>query len=300
MDRSVTRAVVAVALFAGASTSALGSIFHEASDYNVFTFGSLHYTNSSIGGRVAAGGSVAFQNVGLGGQLAPSFGGRDDVVAAGSVQMINGQVAGGNLRYAGVGLIRNAGFPNGSAYRADSPISFENARAALQNTSLLMADLQVTGDTAVRWGGITLTGTSDGTNVFSLSGADLWSATSLTINASADSTVIINVDGSNQRMQNFGFSLQGGVEATDILFNFFETTSLRLTGVGVQGSVLAPFANVHFTNGQLNGQLIASSLQGSGAINNAPFTGLLRTVPAPGAAALACLAMGVTVTRRRR
>lgn len=296
---ATTTAAIAAISGAGAGAALASPYFTTATDYNVFTFGSASLINTSVGGRIATGGSLSLTSMGIGAQLPNSNGSRDDIITAGAIQMTWGSVANGNIRHAGAGAFTGVGLPNGSTYQAASPISFSDARSSLIDFSNSLAALDVTGSTSVAWGGVTLTGADATLNVFSLSSGALQNATSFTINVPTAATVLINVDGATNRMQNFGFNLVGATDAT-VLFNFFETTTLNLSGIGVKGSVLAPLAAVGFSNGNLDGTLIAESFRGSGSFNNRPFTGSLTSVPAPGAAALALLGMTIAGPRRRR
>jgi hypothetical protein len=72
------------------------------------------------------------------------------------------------------------------------------------------------------------------------------------------------VIGAADSIQNTGFSLIGGIGADHVLYNFYGATSLTLSGVGVEGTILAPTAAVTFNNGAINGGMIAGSLVGSG------------------------------------
>ena len=292
----IATAAAAIAATCGAAVAS--PYFTTATEYNLFTFDSASLINTSVGGRIASGGSVSLTNISVGAQLTNSHGSRDDVITAGALQMTYGSVANGNIRHAGAAALNGVGLPNGSAYQASSPLSFTDARNSLIDFSNTLANLDVTGSTSVAWGGVTLTGADADLNVFSLSSAALQNATSFTINVPTAATVLINVDGASNRMQNFGFNLVGASDAT-ILFNFFETTTLNLSGIGVQGSILAPLAAVGFSNGVVNGTLIAESFRGSGSFNNRPFTGSLTSVPAPGAASLALLTIAAANRRRR-
>ncbi len=288
----ITAAVVAA--------SAHGApIFPQASDYNVFTFGSASIANTSVGGRIAAGGSISLSGVGIGAALTNSRGQRDDIITAGAISMSNGSVANGNIRYAGAAAFRGVGIPNGSAYNAAAPFSFENARSEILALSSAWSELAVTGSTTVQWGGVNLVGTSSGLNVFSVSSAALQNANSFKISVPTGATVLINVDGAYNRMRNFGFNLNGAADDR-ILFNFFETTSLELGGIGVEGSILAPLASVRFQNGNIDGALIANTLTATGSFQSRPFTGALPQIPAPGAAVLAFLGLTIAGPRRRR
>lgn len=296
MLRRISTTAAAIAATSGAAVAS--PYFTNATEYNLFTFGSTSIINTSVGGRIASGGSISLTNISVGAQLTNSNGSRDDVITAGALQMTYGSVANGNIRHAGAAALTGVGLPNGSAYQASSPLSFTDARNSIIDFSNSLANLDVTGSTSVAWGGVTLTGSSADLNVFSVSSADLFNANSFTINAPTSSTVLINVGGATNRMQNFGFNLVGATKS-NILFNFFETTTLNLSGIGVEGSILAPLAAVGFSNGALNGSLIAESFRGSGSFNNQPFTGSLTSVPAPGAASLAMLGLAVAGRRRR-
>jgi len=104
----------------------------------------------------------------------------------------------------------------------------------------------VNGTTTVQdWGNptaqITFNGTNPTLNVFRVLGTDMNRANSVYINAPASSTVLINIDGTTDRMTNFGFFLSG-VSRQHVLYNFYQATTLTLNSIGVEGSILAPRA----------------------------------------------------------
>src|SRR5262249_4066755 len=93
------------------------------------------------------------------------------------------------------------------------------------------------------------------------------------------------------QMQYFGMTVSG-TDQQHVLFNFPDATSLSVAGISVQGSVLAPGADVTFSNGNLEGTLVAGTLTGSGEFHNFPTLALIPVqVPAP------TLAPDVTVTK---
>ena len=49
---------------------------------------------------------------------------------------------------------------------------------------------------------------------------------------------------------------------THVLWNFYHTEVLTISGTSVQGSILTPKANVTFMNGNINGSLAAYNLMG--------------------------------------
>ena len=136
------------------------------------------------------------------------------------------------------------------------------------------------------WRALNLTGTSSTLNVFNVKGSDLSSGNGLYISTPSGSTVVINVDGSSVSLQNMGISLgaanQVATTSKDkILFNFTQASSLNINSIGVTGSNLAPYASVSFSNGSLDGTLIAQSVCGSGTYKINSFTGTIAAVPEP-------------------
>ena len=64
-----------------------------------------------------------------------------------------------------------------------------------------------------------------------------------------------------------------GTAISNVLFNFYQATSLTIQGIDITGSVLAPFAAVNFISGVQNGQMICKSLIGMGQFNYVLFGG---------------------------
>jgi hypothetical protein len=90
---------------------------------------------------------------------------------------------------------------------------------------------------------------------------------------------------------------------TRILYNFYEATSLTIAGIGVQGSILAPWADTFFDDGHIDGNLIAKSLRGAGEGHNRLFDGNLPVQPVPEPATLVLLGSGLcglAAWRRRK
>jgi len=246
-----------------------------AGDFTIFVFGDLTASNTDSTGRVAAGGNANLTNFGVGLALTNSNGTRDDLVVGGNLTYTNGNVYNGNVVHGGTASLMSVTLFNGTV-RQDTPIDFGAEQAFQKSLSAFLGSQPATASTVVEpWGGIFLTGTDPVLNIFQLSGSALASATYFQISAPAGATVLINVSGTMDQMQNFGFSLVGGVTRNFVLFNFFEATSLTLQGIGVEGTILAPCAHVNFNNGDVNGSIIADSLSGYGESHHVPFDGCL-------------------------
>jgi choice-of-anchor A domain-containing protein len=254
---------------ANATTNGLG----VASDYNVFTLGNVTQSYTDIQGKVAAGGTINFSGS-IGGSLPANSG--NVVVAGGDLILSNGQVNNGNAIYGGTATIAsNEGFPNGKATKG-SYIDFNAATSSLQSLSSNLSSLTANGSTSIKYGGITLTGTDPQLEVFNLDGTQLSSANNFTINSQAGATVVVNISGTNVSLQNFGFSINGTNEQ-DILFNFYQATTLTASGIAIEGSILAPLANFSFNNGHVDGNVVVNSLTGNGESHNSLFQGNLPT-----------------------
>ena len=256
-----------------------------ANDYNVFTLGNFNEQYTDVEGKLAAGGNINFTANSVGSQLATNSG--NVVVAGNNLILNNGQVNNGNAVYGGSATISSEGFPNGTVSKGN-PIDFTTAGQQLKSLSQNLASLTANGKTTVQsWGGINLTGSDSQLDVFNLNGSDLSKTNSFEIDSSPNSTVIVNVSGTTVSLQNFGFNIQG-TDKQNILYNFYEATSLSANGVGIQGSILAPLANFAFNNGQVNGNVVVNSLTGNGESHNYLFKGNLPTpqtsqkVPEPG------------------
>lgn len=76
-----------------------------------------------------------------------------------------------------------------------------------------------------------------------------------------------------------------GKFTNNILFNFVDATNITFHSVGIKGSVLAPYANISFYNGQVDGNLIAKNLSSpdgefTGQVNNYRFGAIDVSEPA--------------------
>ncbi len=292
-------ATLAFGLSAPAKAMSLG----PASDYNVFILGDVTQSNTDSEGKMAVAGNVTFSNFFVGMELPKSTSNGDVLIVGKNLSYTNGEVN-GNAVYGGQANVTNVTFNNGSL-RKDSPIDFAKAGQTLLDLSKSLTGLNAKDADVNAGGGITLTGTDQALNVFNLSGAALSATNSLEINAPTNSTVVVNVSGADVSMKNFGFNILG-TSRQNVLYNFYEAKSLSASGIGIQGSVLAPLANFKFNNGQINGNLIAASLTGGGQSNNFLFQGELpdptptSKVPEPATlAGLGLVAAAGVVSRRK-
>ncbi len=267
---------IVVTLALGISAKANAVELGVASDYNVFVLGDITQKYTDIEGKLAAGGNINFVG-GLGSRLSGNSG--KVVVAGQNLTLSNGQVYHGNAVYGGTANVSgNVGFPQGTLSQGN-PIDFNAAGEELRSLSEYLATLTPTGKTTVQpWGAINLSGTGTAFDVFNLAGSDVSKTNYFEIKGDANSTILVNISGKDVSLQNFGFNILG-TNKQKVIYNFYEATNLTASGIGIEGSILAPLANFNFNNGQVNGNVVVASLTGNGESHNYLFNGDLPSVP---------------------
>jgi choice-of-anchor A domain-containing protein len=294
----------------GASNCEAGSL-GIAGNYTEFILGTSTRTNVDSEGQVAVGGTATFNNFTFDSNInASNIFGTNSLIVGGDLGGSQTVVQGfGNALYdskSTPNLYFNGG---GSGSMGPSGTLFSDARTYLTNESSFLSGLAANGTTTVNFGALSLTGSNNSLDIFTVTGAQLAAAAGhgLSITAPAGATVLVNVDGTSDNFSDLTTVLNN-VTNTHVLFNFSQATSLALGdpskgGLEGEGTILAPNAAVTFTSGQINGSLIAASLTGTGETHLDLFTGTLPlAVPEPSSivmAAIACIT-GVFALARKR
>ncbi len=241
-----------------------------AKDYNLFVIEDANQPSSDTQGKAAVGRNATFANYSIGDLLPANSG--DVLIVGNSLNFISGAIYGGNVVY---GYSSNLPQSNvsitGGTLRKDSPINFASAKVYLENLSTTLSTSTVNGTTTFQYGGLTLTGSDPFLNVFTVTGANLSSANNVSINVPNGSVVLVNIGGTTLTWT--GGLVVNGTAINNVLFNFYQATSITVQGIDIRGSVLAPFAAVNFASGVINGQMICKSLTGMGQFNLALFGG---------------------------
>ncbi len=310
-----------------------------AGDFNDFVFHDNTQSGSDAEGRVAVGGNAYLGSF----TVASSMGsGTDNLIVGGNASnsgtlfngglLVNGDVnwaspsitgrvaVNGNATFTGggslagpvsvVGTYTAPGYfpPNTSNVPTPLPFDFFAVKSYLTSESAYLATLPVGGTTTISFNQVHLQASNPlATYVsFDVTGAEMAGAAGagLYIDAPAGATVVVNVSGAVDSMMNMGIFLSGGVDREHVLYNFYEATSLTLSGIGIEGSILASLADVNFANGNINGTLIANNLTGGGESHLHLFQGTLPVVPVPEPSTLVLAALGLVavmgMARRRK
>ncbi|KFE69196.1 choice-of-anchor A family protein [Hyalangium minutum] len=253
----------------------------DLNDYNVFLLG--NYTGGTdVRGKVAAGGNIDMQYFSVGAGLEAS-------------DIHNVLVAGGNLSLRSGGIFGNTS--HGGTVSADgtvtiyrgalsqgTPINFSAEGTALTQLSATLNAQAANGTVRLEtWGGLFLEGTNPVLNVFSVNASAFATTKYLSISAPASSLVVVNVVGASATFSGFSTNFGGGIDQTGVLFNFVNATSITLANHGFFGTILAPSAHIHFSNGSFDGGIYAGSMSGNaeGHINPLREIDLCSSEPEP-------------------
>jgi choice-of-anchor A domain-containing protein len=247
-----------------------GCIDVRLGDYNLFLLENYHQ-GTDVQGKVAAGGNISLNNFSVGAGL-PASNTAQTLVAGGNLSLSNGGVH-GDAWYGG-------SYSGGSSVTFDrgilsrgTPIDFRSRGAELRQLSSRLAGLPANG-TATRepWGGVMLRGTSSRVNVFDVDAAAFTGAALLSIDAPAGSLAVLNIHGPSATFTGFSHSFSGGIDQRGVLYNFVDATVINAHGFGFWGTVLAPTADIHFSNGSFDGGIYAKSLTGNAEGHINPLT----------------------------
>ena len=255
-----------------------------AAPYNLFVIKDAVQPSSDTEGKVAVGRNASFSNYSVGDKLPPSGGTEDVLVVGRKLTFISGQVFNGNVVY---GKYKNIPQINlctdGSIIKADDsthplPVDFAQAEIELNALSSLLSTKPVTGTTTLESNfNLILEGSEPILNVFEIDGNDLSERTSLEINVPNGSVVLVNVNRTNVSWT--GGVVVNGTAIGNVIYNFYQAKKLKITGIDVQGTILAPKASVNFAFGVIHGQMLCNYFEGQGQMNLAPFHGSIYGNP---------------------
>jgi choice-of-anchor A domain-containing protein len=332
MKSLASRLIAALFCLVWAAVPAGATVLGTAGYYNEFIFGDIIQEKTDSQGRVAAGGNVIYSNMSVASEIEVKDPRYPELVVGGNLYWANGSVGyfsdtnsgssefkKGDIVVGGTATIPQNNGGSSVTYGslttgAALPFDFAAEQSYLQGMSTFWGNLSPTAVPTYQLGDdgrylITLTGFNSDLNIFNLGGDFLSDASKFSIEVPYGSTLLVNVSGKYVAMEDFGF-FYDGIQGDNnpkfpdpyILYNFFEATALSIAGIEVHGSVLAPWANILFNNGHIEGNLIARSLFGTGEAHNELFNGNLPSHPVPEPATVILLGgglIGVFAARRR-
>ncbi|WP_426167970.1 choice-of-anchor A family protein [Sandarakinorhabdus sp. DWP1-3-1] len=280
-------------------------------DYSVFTLGD--YTDaggSNYGTGVAVAGNAVINSTAIGTRLTADRNGSDVVVVGGNIAYDNSTLRHGNVVYGGTngsGQYTQAKTPGGS-FAQGGTVDFGAIGNGLLDLSSSYGALAATGSFASLYGAGTLSGaTTIGTDVFTLTTAELESVYALRLVGATGSLAIINVVGSNFG-DHFSFD-RGNYAVADVVFNFVDAATLGFGGIDLGASLLAPLATLTQNGGIIRGSAAVGNFHGAGAniagdggfaISDPVSDGAGSTVPEPASWFLMVAGFGMVGAAQRR
>lgn len=256
-------------------------------DYLIFSGQNIQYTQSDFQGPVGAMGDIelsSFQVKSTRDSLCSALvAGHDASVNEGAV--VGGGAAVGShftLSYGSVdGLVQygehltlNNAWASGKKTLAEEVQNLPNADQFFQDQSAELASMSATA--RVRENGQELTfAARGGLAVYEISAERLARASVLRFYADRSAEIVINVRGDLASVVGKGVVLHGGIGAGQIILNFPDASSLKISdsgneAYGIPATILAPHANLDFTDGRVTGGIYVGGLSGNGQANAAP------------------------------
>jgi choice-of-anchor A domain-containing protein len=256
----------------------------EMLNINVIVFGDASPSGADVEGSMYVGGTATFTGgYSVGTAEATDCTSYDLVVGGslvGSPVVKNGSVYVNDVAYSGSADSPCGVFTPPTA----SPVDFADLEKELVGISLALAAYPANGS-VVEGATLRFTGDDPVLNVFNVTTAQLQTASKISIETPPESTVIVNVSGTTLTWNGVGFRLPDGGAAckggtttlcSQIVWNMPEVTELTLGGVGVQGSIFAPYATFTGDGGNVDGQVIVRHLLGGIEFHPYFFTGCLE------------------------
>jgi choice-of-anchor A domain-containing protein len=262
--------------------------FTEINKVNVIVFEDATPTGADTEGRMWVGGDLK-----LTGGYAANTTGIDTLKTTCDdyALVVGGNITGdvilgaGKAAYGGTmtGSFDSHANPKCGIYH-QTPVDFDALETELTGYSQALKDYPVNGTVKLEYGTMTLTGTDKTLNVFNVTGADLSSITMLKFVVPTTCSVIVNVSGKTVNWQGGSFTLPDGTGSCKgggttwcgrILYNMYEATNVTINGIGIQGSILAPYATFNGAGGNVDGQVIVKYLNGITEYHPYYFSGCL-------------------------
>ncbi len=267
MKQLITILLILLVSITGLYAQDIPADLGSASDYNLLILGEANLSSSDTEGRVAVGGNGYFTSYDIG---FPMSGPLDILIVGDTLNYNNGNVYNGNVIYGTEAVTNGLNIPNGSLSQG-TPLNFTEISLEMAEISRQWKLIPSNGTTTFQSGKITLAGADPQLNIFSVDGSDLSSANDFEINCPTGSTVLVNISGETISWTG-GLNIIG-TNKTKVVYNFYETYDLSLVTINVMGSILAPFAELTFTSGLIEGTVVVYNMTGPGQCNWSPFEG---------------------------
>jgi len=295
---TTTKAPVTTTTEAPAPTGECSSeVFGIVSKFNAFFFGDFTGYSSDVQGRLAAKGTVdisggyqsnAFVYDAVAHQHQSNYGCeeselKDDfkyAIVAGTINFRDGgEISNGGIAYTNsanlpgyiTDSIKNKKCPN----EKKEVINFDTEKENMVKISNKLTNFAENCKKTHQWGKLTVD-LVQGQKTCYVTIDDLSQINNIVINenGTSDVTIVFNIKGEHVTFTNFDiFNLNK--YATRILWNAPNATKLTIQNFRIQGTLLAPNADIEGNNSNIQGQIIGKSLKGNMQMDWVPFYGCI-------------------------
>jgi choice-of-anchor A domain-containing protein len=235
-------------------------------EVNVIVFGDAAPTGADTEGVMYIGGDATFSGYGIGvkkPQDCTTF----SLVVGGDLNG-SGAATTGKLWVGGEYNADGDFTACGVSQKKPGPVDFVALEQQMVGISLALAAYPANGTVDDSTGELRLVGTDPEMNVFSVTAAQIEGAFKVVIDVPTSSTVIVNVTGEEVVFADKGFELPDGAGCrggdsdfcSHIVWNMPETKLLEVRGIGIQGSIYAPYAVFTGDGGAVDGQVVVREL----------------------------------------
>lgn len=257
--------------------------------YNLITLDDLS-TSSDVEGRTFIGGNlVSSTSATFATRLSQSSPTEDTLSVVGNLAAGNPlNLNAGSLRLGGQRNSRIINFNGRGSLVADATLTDTSVTATLLVASLDLANLTANNSVTIPTGQpgplrFTVNNvTSSGVAIFQVKGADIFNNSrvqQIELQPQSATTIIINVAGTtiNWSDGNLVGNFVDNAWRANVIWNFYEATTINLGSRNLMGALLAPLAAVK-TSGNLDGAVAVRSLTTTAAVHQPEFAGALDSV----------------------
>jgi choice-of-anchor A domain-containing protein len=255
-----------------------------AANYSEYVGGTTSVSSESVAGPVAYGGPASISASLFASATVPVS--AITLVIGSSSSLSTSNLAHGSGEY--VGTLTQSANSGGTLTQEPSqsslPIQFTTTQSDLAAASSTIAGLATT-DSATGTTALVLTSAGTGTDVFSLTEAQLHAASTIGITAPAGAVVVINVTGTGALSLSHQTVTLSGLGAANVIWNFPSVSSASLSSETLIGTLLQPSGTFAMSTSNLTGSLLsggATAQLSSNQVNLGLFTGCVSNQPGTG------------------